>query len=66
MSKYTVTCLHLHSLALGQFGKLTAEIQLPAGSTTNYSIPAPVKLEHMSIAELKAYILRDFEMANQD
>lgn len=64
MSKYKLNSLNLANLHAGEHWNLVADIQLPAGSSTTYYPPTPKNSDQMTIAELKAYALAEFERAN--
>lgn len=63
-SKYTLVTVNLANLDAGNGWNLLAKIRLPAGTTTDYSPKSPASIDSMSVAELKAYVLREFEKAN--
>ena len=63
-SRYTLVKIDLANLDAGNGWNLLATIRLPAGSTTNYNPKSPANIDSMSVAELKAYVLREFERAN--
>ncbi|WP_285374250.1 hypothetical protein [Pseudomonas sp. lyk4-TYG-107] len=63
-SKYKLMSLNLANLHAGDGWNLLATILLPAGTTTNFSPKSPANADSMSVAELKAYALREFEKAN--
>ena len=64
MSKYTLVHLNIANLNQGTAWNLISTIKLPAGSTTTYTPPSPADADSMTLAELKAYALAEFEKAN--
>ncbi len=63
-SKYKLAGLNLANLHAGDGWNLIATILLPAGTTTTYYPKSPANVDAMSVAELKAYALVEFEKAN--
>ena len=63
-SKYKLVHLNLANLNAGDGWNLISTILLPAGTTTTHYPKSPANVDAMSIAELKAYALQEFEKAN--
>jgi hypothetical protein len=64
MSKYSLVHLQLRNLSHLPRRDLVSTIQLPAGTTTTYYPAVPDNVDEMTVAELKAYAISEFEKAN--
>lgn len=64
MSKYLLVNLELRNLSHLAHLNLMSTIRLPAGTTTTYYPSVPDGVDEMTIAELKAYTISEFEKAN--
>lgn len=64
MSKYKLISLNCANLNQGTAWNLVSTIMLPAGTTTTHYPPVPANADGMTLAELKAYALSEFEKAN--
>jgi hypothetical protein len=64
MSKYKIVHLNLAQVIDWPNWTLISTIRLPAGTDTTHYPPVPEDAADMTIAELKAYALAEFEKAN--
>ncbi|MFA0994702.1 MULTISPECIES: hypothetical protein [Pseudomonas syringae group] len=64
MSKYKLVHLNLGNVIGWPNWTLISTIRLPAGTDTTHYPPTPENADGMTIAELKAYALAEFEKAN--
>lgn len=64
MSKYKLVHLNCGNINQGAHWNLIATIMLPAGTTTTYYPAIPDNADDLTLAELKAYALSEFEKAN--
>lgn len=64
MSKYSLVHLNFGNLNHYPHWNLISTILLPSGTTTTHYPAVPQNADQMTLAQLKAYALAEFEKAN--